>query len=81
MIIHLSSFFPLFTLCILQSSKGKKKKIFLYTCTNYMYLEIWYLYVVINNKQKLQIVVKISCLKAGRPVSENNTSKHIIDEN
>lgn len=48
-----------------------------------MYLEIWYLYVVINDKQKLQIVVKISCLKAGRPVSENNTctSKHIIDEN
>lgn len=46
-----------------------------------MYMEIWYLYVAINNKQKLQIVVHISCLKAGRPVYENNTSKHIVDKN
>lgn len=74
-------FFPCLHCVYFKVQKGKQKKIFLYTCTNYMYLEIWYLYVVINNKQKLQIVVKISCLKAGRPVSENNTSKHIIDEN
>lgn len=57
----------------------ENKKVFHYT--NYSYIEIWYLYVVINNKQKLQIVVQISCLKAGRPVNENNTSKHIVDEN
>lgn len=52
----------------------EKQKVFLNT--NYMYMEIWYLYVAINNKQKVQIVVHISCLKAGRPVYENNTSKH-----
>lgn len=56
----------------------EKQKVFLNT--NYMYMEIWYLYVAIN-KQKLQIVVHISCLKAGRPVYENNTSKHIVDKN
>lgn len=78
--IHLSSFFPcLHYMYVYFEVQMEKQKVFLNT--NYMYMEIWYLYVAINNKQKLQIVVHISCLKAGRPVYENNTSKHIVDKN
>lgn len=74
----MSSFFPCLHYVYFEVQM-EKQKVFLNT--NYMYREIWYLYVAINNKQKVQIVVHISCLKAGRPVYENNTSKHIVDKN